>query len=393
MTELDDLVDEMAVLLGAPCTLEDADFNLLGYSGQNDVDAVRQRSILERRATSQVRDWFHGQGIRTSTTPIRTPADPDLGISARLCIPARHLNRVQGYFWLLDPDEAISERDWPAATRIAEVAALLLSQSTRRQTRLNLFYRDLVEGDRMTARAAAKEIAFASDLRIGDPVTCLLVEHPTPIENLSAQARRDGVVWVQESPTIASAIVRGRIKTQAPSASPHQSLPEPQPSIELLTRLGYLRRSRPLATAPFVGIGPQVSVLEDLRRSRWGALTALRVARASNHPGEPTEWASLGVLKLLSAAADHDLAEAIVSEQLMAFLSDHRNAELVHTARVYLDSAGSAARAASVLNVHRQSLYHRLAQVEHRTGLDLKRGADRTYLHLALMLSDFLLPS
>ncbi|MFC0534249.1 PucR family transcriptional regulator [Phytohabitans kaempferiae] len=377
MTELDDLVDEMAVLLGAPCTLEDADFNVLGYSGQSDVDAVRQRSILERRATSQVRDWFHAQGIRTSTTPIRTPADPDLGISARLCIPARHLNRVQGYFWLLDPDEAISEHDWPAATRIAEIAALLLSQSTRRQTRLNLFYRDLVEGDRMTARAAAKEIVLASDLRIGDPVTCLLVEHPTPIENLSVQTRRDGVVWVQESPTIASAIVRGRIKTQDPS------------SIELLTRLGYLRRPRPPTTAPFVGIGPQVSMLEDLRRSRWGALTALRVARA-NHPGKPTEWASLGVLKLLSAAADHDLAEAIVSEQLMAFLSNDRNAELVRTARVYLDCAGSAAHTASALNLHRQSLYHRLAQVERRTGLDLKRGADRTYLHLALMLGDFL---
>ncbi|GAA2372097.1 helix-turn-helix domain-containing protein [Dactylosporangium salmoneum] len=380
MTELDDLVDEMAVLLGAPCTLEDADFNLLGYSGQSDVDDVRQRSILQRRATSQVRDWFHAQGIRTSATPIRTPADPGLGISARLCIPARHLNRVQGYFWLLDPDEAISEHDWPAATRIAEIAALLLSQSTRRQTRLNLFYRDLVEGDRMTARAAAKEIAFASDLRVGDPVTCLLVEHPTPIENLSAQARRDGVVWVQESPTIAAAIVRGRIKTQAPS------------SIELLTRLGYHRRSRPLTAAPFVGVGPQVSALEDLRQSRWGALTALRVARA-NDPGQPTEWASLGVLKLLSAAADHDLAEAVVSEQLMAFLSDERHAELVHTARVYLDSAGSAAHTASVLNLHRQSLYHRLAQVERRTGLDLKRGTDRTYLHLALMLADFLLPS
>nr|BFE55510.1 helix-turn-helix domain-containing protein [Dactylosporangium thailandense] len=381
MTELDDLVDEMAVLLGAPCTLEDADFNLLGYSGQSDVDSVRQRSILERRATSQVRDWFHAQGIRTSTTPIRTPADPDLGISARLCIPARHLNRVQGYFWLLDPDEAIPEHDWPAATRIAEIAALLLSQSTRRQTRLNLFYRDLVEGDRMTARAAAREIAFASDLRVGDPVTCLLVEHPTP---LAAQSRRDGVVWVQESPTIASAIVRGRIRPQAPSTSPT--------SIELLTRLGYLRRSRPLTTAPFVGIGPQVGALEDLRRSRWGALTALRVARA-NDPAAPTEWASLGVLKLLSAAADHDLAEAVVSEQLMAFLSDERHAELVRTARVYLDSAGSAGQAASVLNVHRQSLYHRLAQVERRTGLDLRRGADRTYLHLALMLADFVLPS
>ena len=174
VADLEDLVREMSELLGVPCTLEDADFKLITYSRQVDVDLVRQRSILERRSTAQVREWFQAQGIRESPGPVRTPAEPTLGITARLCIPARHRDRIHGYFWLLDPDQQITERHWPRARKIAEVAAVLLSQSTRHQARHEIFFHELMEGDPAAVRIAARELASASGLGMQDQVTCVL---------------------------------------------------------------------------------------------------------------------------------------------------------------------------------------------------------------------------
>jgi hypothetical protein len=376
MTELDDLVDEMAALLDAPCTLEDTDFNLVGFSRQSDVDLVRQRSIMERKSSIEIRNWFHAQGIREAPGPLRTPGEDSLGIQGRLCIPVRHLNRVHGYFWLLDPDGAISEDLWPAATRIAEVAALLISQSNRRQTRLNLFYRDLIEGDRGAARAAARELASAAGFSIDEPVTCVMVERPSSADSLAAQPRRGGVLWVEDSPSITVLVARGRITDDAQAAH------------DLLERLGFPRRRQADLSAR-IGVGPAVSSLDDLRRARWGAQTALRVAR-TGPPGTIVRWQDLRALKLLAAAADHDLADALFDERLSAFIHDPRFSALKRTARIYLDFAGSVALASEHLKIHRQSLYHRLDQVRRATGLDLKDGRDRLYLHLVLSLEVFL---
>src|SRR3954467_369826 len=51
--DLQELVDEVSRLLGAPATLEDADFTLLAFCAHDDsdagaMDAVRTRSILDR---------------------------------------------------------------------------------------------------------------------------------------------------------------------------------------------------------------------------------------------------------------------------------------------------------------------------------------------------------
>jgi hypothetical protein len=377
MAELDDLVGEMATLLEAPCTLEDADFNLIGFSGQSDVDGVRQRSIMERRSSTEIRDWFHAQGIRDADGPIRTRAEPALGIQARLCVPAHHLNRVHGYFWLLDPGHRIPEDLWPAAARIAEVAALLLSQSNRRQTRLNLFYRDLVEGDRGAARAAARELASAAGFSINEPVTCVMVERPPSTDSLASQPRHEGILWLEESPAVTVAIVRGRVTGT-------EELTE-----VLLERLGSPRRRRSADTVAWVGIGPTVGSLEDVRRARWGAETSLRVARTMA-PGTVVDWRNLGALKLLAAAADHDLADALFDERLRDFVRNEKLSELKLTAKTYLDHAGSIARTSEQLRIHRQSLYHRLDQVERATGLDLKNGRDRLYLHLVLSIEPLL---
>jgi DNA-binding PucR family transcriptional regulator len=57
---------------------------------------------------------------------------------------------------------------------------------------------------------------------------------------------------------------------------------------------------------------------------------------------------------------------------------------LAETAEVFLDCAGSASRAAAALQIHRQTLYYRLARIGQITGLDLADGETRLLLHSSL---------
>ena len=80
--DLQELVDRVSRLLGAPATLEDAEFTLLAFCahsvGDGDapdggMDAVRTRSILTRGSPPATRRWFEEFGIASAEGPLRTP--------------------------------------------------------------------------------------------------------------------------------------------------------------------------------------------------------------------------------------------------------------------------------------------------------------------------------
>ena len=76
--DLQELVDEVSRLLAAPATLEDAEFTLLAFCAHDDsraetMDAVRTRSILTRGSPAATRAWFEEFGIAAAEGPLRTP--------------------------------------------------------------------------------------------------------------------------------------------------------------------------------------------------------------------------------------------------------------------------------------------------------------------------------
>lgn len=374
MSALDDLVDDMAGLMGAPCTLEDPSFQLLGFSGQREVDLVRQRSILERRSSQDVQDWFNAHGIRDATAPIRTPADLNMGIVSRLCVPARHLGRIQGYFWLLDPDHEITADTYPEAMRIANTTGALLGLAERKQAHRDALYRSVIEDHADSARQAAAELANAAGLRMDESVTCILVQRPGLPEQLASRPTRAGILWVREDDQVSAVVLRAEL---APTSNGFE---------DLLAATGLGRRVAALDGQTTIGVGPAVRSLDDLARSRTGATVAFRVAQ---HPGSGNvvRWTDLGPLALLGVARDRDLRWAAIPDRLAQFLQ--QPGVLAATAAAFLDEAGSVARTAARLRVHRQTIYHRLAQVEEATGLSLDRGEDRLRLHLAIRLVDY----
>lgn len=379
MSTLDDLVEDMARLTDAPCTLEDPDFRLIGFSdhrGDDVIDSIRQRSILQRRSTEDVRVWFRGQGIEDSPGPLRTPADPDLGIVGRLCVPARHLDRVHGYFWLIDPEGRIPESTWPEATRIAESAARLLNVAERRQAHRDALFRELVEGGRLAARESAVDLAHAGGLDLQEPVTCVLLERPELLDQVSSRPSRSGVVWVRSGPGVACAVVRASLVGETDGLT------------DLLAALGLGRRVDSLDRVTRAATGPTVAGIDALAAAHRGARVGLRVARTAE-PGTVVRWESLGPLALLGVSRDDDLEAAVIDPRVRTFLAAAAP-DVLDTVRVWLDEAGSAGRTATRLAVHRQTVYHRIGQVEQATGYDLGRGPDRLRLHLALELAPYL---
>jgi DNA-binding PucR family transcriptional regulator len=145
---------------------------------------------------------------------------------------------------------------------------------------------------------------------------------------------------------------------------------------------GDLRPAGALAAASLASLPPGSAAgvsgvrrgLADLRAQWSEALAAALVAGAVPRFSPVAHWTELGAWRLAAELAGPDpLAQPLLADPVLA-----------DTAEVYLDCAGSAARTATALGIHRQTLYYRLARVSAVTGLDLADGDARLLLHASL---------
>ncbi|MGY1638217.1 PucR family transcriptional regulator [Geodermatophilus sp. SYSU D00742] len=361
--DLQDLVDRVAGLLGAPATLEDVDFTLLAFCAHPVdgadapvMDAVRTRSILARGSDPATRRWFEDLGIARAEGPVRTPEDPAAGILTRLLLPVRHAGRTHGYLWLLDGGRT-SPGD-PALDRAVELAA---------------------EAGRLLA-----EREWSTDDLGRSLASALVGSGPTRAQALRTLAG----VWGQDAPLVLVALrpAGGLLPaTWRPPGVASAVLPEPSPTGAVLLPVpgpGDLRPAGALtaaalaalppgSTAGFSAVGRGVAQLS----AQWAqARTAAEVAAAVPRFSPVAHWDELGGWRPAAALRGPDPAVA----RLLA------DPVLTATAEVWLDAGGSAARAAEALTIHRQTLYYRLSRIEELTGLDLADGDARLLVHTSL---------
>lgn len=365
--DLQELVDDVSRLLAAPVILEDADFTLLAFCAHDAaapgaMDAVRTRSILTRGSPPETRAWFEEFGIATAETPLRTPADPELGILTRLVIPVRHMGRTRGYMWLLDGGgicaDDTTDRALTAAVDKAAEAGRVLADREGAAPDLGHTLATALTGDRAAAEQALRALARA----LGDPAQVLVALSPGRV-GLPDQWRLPGagavaaVLSDKAGPAGAIVLVplpsRGDIRpASALSAASLASLPRGSTAGVSSVRCG----------------------LDDLSLQWHEACTAARVAATVRHLSPVAHWDELGAWRLVADLAEPDAAvRPLLREPVLA-----------STAEAFLDCAGSASRAAAALLVHRQTLYYRLSRIEKLTGLDLSDGEARLLLHASL---------
>src|SRR3954447_18473691 len=180
-----ELVDEISELLGVPATLENRDFELIAfgaYDSEGDLDPsaldpVRTRSILTRRSTTAVREWFEGFGITRATGPVRIPPTPEAGVyRGRICLPVRHRGVVLGYVWLLDDDPGPSDARLATAMEVTARIGALLADEAQHGADLTRELRAVLTAERDWQRdTAIAELRTALGPRADAPHTLICV--------------------------------------------------------------------------------------------------------------------------------------------------------------------------------------------------------------------------
>lgn len=326
-------VDQLGAALSRAVLVEDPRHRPLWWSAQGQVDATRLRTILQRKVNPEAAAVVTRLGLARAHGPVRTPAVPEAEMDSRWCVPLRARRQLLGYLWVLDTDGATGEDRLPEILACADIAiqALLTEHLTgdRRERRRNSLLARLAAGP---DEAAARELVALEEL---DPAATVSVYAP---------ARSIG--WG----------LRGGM------------------SVHLT----------PLLQIPATGGTPLP--LAQLHVAVARARATAQALRAGAQLARPT-WDDLGSWRLIIAAPD-DLTVAEVHPGAEVLAAQGRP-DLLLTARTLLDRGGDVARTADELHVHRTTLYYRLERIEALTGVNLKMGADRDALHMALRLSAY----
>jgi hypothetical protein len=326
-------VDALAADLGCPVLVEDAQHQPLWWSTQGPVDDVRTRTILQRLVAPEATAMVRRLDLARAAGPVRTPEIAAIGMRERWCLPLRSGGLHLGYLWVEDDDGLVGGDLLPRLAECADLAAGVLARTRvtyeeQDRRRSALLDRLLHGSDREAARELAALEHLAHDVTV-------VVRAPAQRGGWSLPANMSGHAWSPRA---------------APAAS---GLPLPLAELrEAVRRAACTRRA--------------LAAGARLERPSWDALGAWRLI--TDAP------ASLRVAEI------HPGAEALAA---------HPRASLMTTARVVLDHGGDIAAAAGALHVHRTTLYYRLDRIQELTGVDLRAGAGRTDLQLALWLAAY----
>ncbi|WP_221354472.1 PucR family transcriptional regulator [Streptomyces beigongshangae] len=392
-----ELVDEVSELLGAPATLENRGFELIAfaaYDSEGELDAsaldpVRARSILTRRSTAAVREWFEGFGITRATGPVRIPPTPEAGVHrGRICLPVRHRGVVLGYVWLLADDPGPTERQLAAAMEVTPRIGALLADEAQTGADLSRELRAvLTAGSGWQHELAATELRTALGPRGEGPLALVCVAPwPSPdpdeapsVRTIPGATALCALPWDPDGRSLALLVRLRSPEVLAPVTTAASRLLERAEEVRRAARPGPAAADPATPGATVCGIATPRTGLGDLGAAWREASAAARAALAEPRLGPVAHWSSIGPYRLLTtlppAAADDPVVRPLLTPA-------HR--ELARTAEAYLDCAGQAGRTAAGLGIHRQTLYYRLSRVERLTGLDLDDGEARLLLHMAL---------
>ncbi|MCU1574378.1 MAG: PucR family transcriptional regulator [Micrococcaceae bacterium] len=407
--DVERLVERIAASLGRGLSLEDLDGLLLAYSSnQSHADRVRVNFLLSKRVPGDVSAWQLSHGIASAVRPVVVPANPDLGMLGRVCVPLLVRGFRVGYLWVQQDDEDNSPTDilahLPAVRNELDLLASLLLESNTAESefrrRREQEFLSACLGNTTAGAAVAdwKEVqqlgpwqlvtlleaaspavprgrahqgspAGAEERTAGgvpaDPLAATLIHRSAA---LSASIGVDAVLFSAGTDTHAVMLFR----SSSGRASHAAILVRYQ--LELAKRAGGERQRIILGISePFADFR---GFADAYRQSRLAAQAA-----AVDAPlGELVDCRSVGAYQLL-AGGNWDPSGSIHFRTLQ---EADRNLELLPVLELLYDNDGSVQEIAAKLHLHRSSIYNRLGRVRALLGADPLHGQVRLELHLAL---------
>ncbi|GAA1347311.1 helix-turn-helix domain-containing protein [Arthrobacter roseus] len=389
--EVDQCVERIAEGLDRGLSLEDLDGVLLSYgSHRNAADKVRVNFLLSKRVPEDVGRWQLQHGISTAVRPVVVPANEELGMLGRVCVPLLVRGFRVGYLWVQqDPEElaaaAILERLPAVRGELDLLVELLLDSNTaasEQRRQLESGFLAACSGNEEAQQEVAHwpVVQHRGPWRLGvlleyeqgmepteDPQASLLA-HRTAA--LHATVGHDAASFSAGRETHAVVLFRGLVAEQE-FIRVQRGYRE-----ELDKRSG--RKAAPVIlglSEPFNDVGGLPDACRQARQAVQAAAVDPQLARVS-------EYCNLGVYQHFAAEAAGPSGPR--STRFRELSAGDPARELRPLLELLYDHSGSVQDVADVLHLHRSTLYNRLARVRSIIGADPMVGVARLELHVAL---------
>ncbi|MDX2137150.1 MAG: helix-turn-helix domain-containing protein, partial [Chloroflexota bacterium] len=138
------------------------------------------------------------------------------------------------------------------------------------------------------------------------------------------------------------------------------------------------------------GISRPAMGLAALREAYREAKDAFGIAHELGNREQTTFYGDLKLFQFLLALKERNLEQMRrFHRETLGGLVEHderKQGDLIRTLNGFFEANGNLAKAASDLDVHRNTLVYRLDRIKELTGLDLEDADNRLILHLALKI-------
>lgn len=386
------LANSAAATLEGPVIIDDDRMEVIAFSSLGDeIDEIRQQSILQRRPPKEFIAWCETTGIlprvRQSLRPVKVlPPDG----ATRLVTAIRGGTDILGYVWVAEAQRALDQQSEDLLAEIARVAALQLlrsrmSEDLDRRLRSDLLRNALAgrgNAQTVTARLGLNGIACRLVAFVADETDDPTVGTPDqlglrPLEDLVAlrveASRRRGAVTSCDR----------RIYALFPVGDDRPADEVASLAIEIV---GQARRQLRIDLRGAVsGELADVAQLVEARRN---------IDRLLNLP--------LLDESRRVVAFDDSIAQAIMSEFSEIILdrphllqggvagmivSDRdRGTEYLLSLRAYFEAGGDLTAASRTLFVHRNTLKYRLTRIRDVFGVDVEDPTQRLVAELQVVV-------
>ncbi|NKX54824.1 PucR family transcriptional regulator [Arthrobacter sp. E918] len=391
--DVEESVEAIAGALGHGVSVEDVDGVLLGYSShQSTADQVRVNFLLSKKVPADVSAWQLSHGIATAVRPVVVPANEQLGMLGRVCVPLLVRGFRVGYLWVIHDAEESPDAILGALPgirgRLDQLAELLLDTNTpeseARRRREALFLAACAgDSDAVDTVAGWPEVYGRAPWvvgtimeRIEDPDTALAeLADPEAGVLLQRIAALHATVGIRPALFSAGAQLHAVILFRdLPGRAEHEAVLK-RYGTEISLRGGHPERP------DMLGLSEPFSDLRRLPEAYTQSKTAVQAAAVDPGIDRLVDYRNTGVYQFLAASRRPAGAESVYFGDLA---EQDRNGELLPVLELLYDTDGSVADVAARLHLHRSSVYNRLARIRSIIGADPLRGRIRLELHLAM---------
>jgi DNA-binding PucR family transcriptional regulator len=396
-TDLFDLAQMVAANAGGMVTVEDAHSKVLAYSASDEsADELRTLSILGREGPREYLKVLHEWGVfdrlRNTDDVIDMPAHPGLKTRHRLAVSVREpaadgaAPRLLGSIWVQEGMDPLSPDAADVMRGASAVAARIISRSLNAPTTEGLLIQRL-----FGARGGGIDvptIAAALNLVVGGPAAVIGFTAPTgdttgadEFGSIGSLLRLHASSFRRDSLTT---LIGQRAYVLLPQ---YKSTAGVGAWVRQLIAQFETKRGLQLCAA----IAMPVADLSQVANARSEVDRVLDATAATFPDGRVTTLAESLTPVLLGEIFDLIAARSELTDPRLAALDDYdstHDGALRASAQAYLTSYGDVRRAATMVNVHHNTLRYRLRRVEEILGIQLDNPADRLLLELQLVIGD-----